>query len=88
MKTDLTLTHACFQRFNPLMWIRIGFNADPHPGCQTNAETCGSLSLYWSDFKKLQKVEFLHEYEIIGKTKTYLQRYGKPFERQETRFVC
>jgi hypothetical protein len=31
MKTDLTPTHECCQRFNPMMWIRIGFKADPDP---------------------------------------------------------
>ncbi len=51
----------------PVLWIRIGFNADPDPvfylnvdpdpdqGSQTNADPCGSGSR--SDFK----VEFLHE---------------------------
>jgi hypothetical protein len=42
----------------PMLWIRIGFNADPVPGCQTNADPCESEP--WSDFK-VTKVEFSNE---------------------------
>ncbi len=51
-----------------VLWIRIGFNADPDPdfylntdpdpGRQTNADLCGSGS--WSNFK-VTKSRFLHE---------------------------
>jgi hypothetical protein len=54
----------------PVMWIRIGLNADPdtafdlnsdldpEPGSKANADTCRSGT--WPDFMS-QKVEFLHE---------------------------
>jgi hypothetical protein len=49
--------------------FRIGFNADPDTGSQTNADPCGSG--YWSGFKnhkklyQSQKVEFVHETGIL-----------------------
>ncbi len=39
----------------PVLWIRIGFNADSDPGSETNADPDPSQTL------KLQKFEFLHE---------------------------
>jgi hypothetical protein len=41
-----------------VLWIRIGFNADPEPRSQGNADLSGSGP--WIDFKT-QKVVFLHE---------------------------
>jgi hypothetical protein len=59
-----------------VLWIRIGFNADPDlaaylnedpdadPRSQTNADASRSES--WSDFASL-KVKFLHEtYNYVG----------------------
>jgi hypothetical protein len=44
-----------------MLWIRIGFNADPDPGSQTYADPRGSISGSWSDFKVEFNVEFLKE---------------------------
>jgi hypothetical protein len=43
-----------------VLWIRIGFNADPDadPGSQTTADPAGQTL-------KSQKIEFLHEKYIL-----------------------
>jgi hypothetical protein len=40
------------------VWIRIGFNADPDPGSQTNADLCVSGSGSCSDFVTTEKFNF------------------------------
>ncbi len=49
-----------------MLWIRIGFNADPDPGSQTNADH-EDPNPDPGKTLKLQKVKFLHEkYNEIG----------------------
>jgi hypothetical protein len=61
-----------------VLWIRIGFHADPDPDFDQTFES--------------QKVELLHEkYRYLKKVKgqkTYLRRYESFFEKQKTRFIC
>jgi hypothetical protein len=83
-----------------VLWIRIGFNADPDPdlafylnanpdpdpGSQTNADPCGPGS--WTDFEvKISRIcSQKYSTVVISQKHTYEGRYKSIFERQATRF--
>jgi hypothetical protein len=80
-----------------VLWIRIGFDADPDLGGKTNAvpdpgsQTNADPDPGNGQTLPSQKVRVLHEkYRVIcnrSKNILYLRRYKSHLEKQETRFV-
>jgi hypothetical protein len=73
-------TTSCNDKFVPVLWIRIGSNADPEPAffsqCGSGSREpnlCGSGSLF----------RLLSHEKLIFSMKMYLRK-----ERQESRFIC
>ncbi len=71
MQPEVDGMHGSLQ---PVLWIRIDFNADPDPGSQ--------IKRIQADTDPGQTLNFLHE---VGKT--YILKYKSLFERQKTRFI-
>jgi hypothetical protein len=69
-------------KWKAVLWIRIGFNADPDPGSQTSADP----GIRMLDTKVYFYIKMIFK-EALGQ-ETYQRMYKSIFERQETRFVC
>ncbi len=73
-----------------VLWIRIGFNADPDPGSQNQCESWRIRIRILIRLLRHKKLNFYMKnvFKKGKRSKTYLWRYKSIFERQKTRFIC